>query len=39
MRRYDLTLNSSTTVIEGAVDLIVALVHARTAQDAAMQEV
>ena len=39
MRRYDLTLNSSTTGIEGAVDLIIALVHARTAQDTAMQEV
>ena len=34
MRRYDLTLNSSTTGIDGAVDLIVALVQARTSQDA-----
>ena len=33
MRRYDLTLNSSVTGIQGAVDLIVALVRARTAQD------
>lgn len=32
MRRYDLTLNSTTTGIEGAVDLIVGLVHARAAQ-------
>lgn len=32
MRRYDLTINSSTTGIEGAVELIAALVHTRTAQ-------
>lgn len=35
MRLYDLTLNSNTTGIEGAIDLIVALVHSRTAQDTA----
>ena len=33
MRRYDLTLNSTTTGISGAVDLIAALVHLRAAQD------
>lgn len=32
MRRYDLTINSSVTGIEGAVDLIAALVRLRTAQ-------
>ena len=32
MRRYDLTLNSSVTGIEGAVDLIAAMVRLRTAQ-------
>lgn len=34
LRRYDLAVNSSTAGIEGAVELIAALVHARTAQDA-----
>ena len=33
MRRYDLTLNSSTTGIEGAVELISTLVKARAALD------
>ena len=33
MRRYDLTINSSVTGIEGAVDLIETLVRLRTAQD------
>lgn len=33
MRRYDLTVNSSTSGIEGAVELIASLVRARTAQD------
>jgi cytidylate kinase len=33
MRRYDLTLNSTTTGIQGAVDLIAALVQTRTAQE------
>jgi cytidylate kinase len=33
MRRYDLTLNSSTTGIQGAVDLIAALVRARETQE------
>ena len=33
MRRYDLTLDSSTTGVEGAVELIVALVKARSALD------
>ena len=32
MRRYDLTINSSVTGIEGAVDLVAALVRLRTAQ-------
>ena len=36
MRRYDLTLNSSVTGIDGAVDLIAALVQAREARDAAV---
>lgn len=35
MRRYDLTLNSSVTGIEGAAELIAALVRARSAQEAA----
>ena len=34
MRRYDLTLNSGVVGVEGAVSLIVALVKARSAQDA-----
>ena len=34
MRRYDLTINSSTTGIQGAVELIAGLVRARTALDA-----
>ena len=33
MRRYDLTLNSGIVGVEGAVNLIVALVRARAAQD------
>ena len=33
MRRYDLTLNSGIVGVEGAVELIVALVQARSAQD------
>lgn len=33
MRRYDLTINSSTAGIEGSVELICALVRARTALD------
>ena len=33
MRRYDLTLDSSTTGVEGAVELIAALVKARSALD------
>ena len=33
MRRYDLTLNSGMIGVEGAVNLIVALVRARAAQD------
>lgn len=33
LRRYDLAINSSTAGIEGAVELIAALVHTRTAQD------
>ncbi|MEA4932504.1 MAG: cytidylate kinase-like family protein [Lawsonibacter sp.] len=33
MRRYDLTLNSSTTGLDGAVELIVTLVHTRAAQN------
>ena len=36
MRRYDLTLNSSVTGIDGAVDLIAALVQARAARDTAV---
>lgn len=36
MRRYDLTLNSSVTGIDGAVEVIAALVQARTARDAAV---
>ena len=32
MRRYDLTLNSSVTGIEGAVEIIAAMVRLRTAQ-------
>ena len=34
MRRYDLTLNSGMIGVEGAVELIVTLVKARSAQDA-----
>ena len=34
MRRYDLTVNSSTVGVEGAVDLIVSMVQARAAQEA-----
>ena len=34
MRRYDLTLNSSTSGIAGAVELICALVRSRAAVDA-----
>ena len=34
MRRYHLTLNSGVVGVEGAVSLIVALVKARSAQDA-----
>ena len=34
MRRYDLTVNSGMIGVEGAVELIVALVKARSAQDA-----
>ena len=37
MRRYDLTLNSTTTGIQGAVELIAALTKARAAQDALTQ--
>ena len=33
MRRYDLTLNSGIIGVEGAVNLIIALVKARAAQD------
>ena len=36
MRRYDLTLNSSITGIEGAVELIAALVRIRGMQDGAL---
>lgn len=35
MRRYDLTLDSSVTGIEGAVELIAALVRIRGLQDGA----
>ena len=34
MRRYDLTINSSTVGVDGAVDLIVAMVQARAAHTA-----
>ena len=34
MRRYDLTLNSGMIGVEGAVELIVTLVKARSVQDA-----
>ena len=33
MRRYDLTINSSTTGVEGAVELIASLVLARAAHE------